>query len=171
VSTWNDMHTDAASEPTLSGEPVPGEELGIRVVSADEMEPASVITDIPDADAPRPDVEPADELPPDVEPADELTPDVELADASASQTRADDDRRWQEILGRFVDDPRGCVQAATELVEDELSTFAALMSRRRESMDNSTSGESDAKTEQMRQAVMTYRDISRQLAASTRVVS
>ncbi len=161
MSTWNDMHTDAANEPTLSGEPVPGEELGIRVVSEDEMEPAGVITDIPDADAPTPDVEPADEL----------TPDVEPADASVSQTRADDDRRWQEILGRFVDDPRGCVQAATDLVEDDLSTFAALVSRRRESMHDASPGETDAKTEQMRQAVMTYRDISRQLAASTRVVS
>lgn len=36
--------------PTPFGESAPDEELGIRVVSADEMEPANVIADIPGAD-------------------------------------------------------------------------------------------------------------------------
>jgi hypothetical protein len=111
------------------------------------MEPASVITDIPDTDAAAREVEPAD--------------------ASASETSPVDDRRWHEILVSFLDDPRGCVQAATDLIEDDLSAFAAFLSRRRESLLN----DDGARIEQMRQVVVTYRDISRQLAAGTRAVS
>jgi hypothetical protein len=44
---------------------MPDEELGIRVVSADEMEPASVIADMPEADEPASD---ADEPAPGIEP-------------------------------------------------------------------------------------------------------
>lgn len=45
------MHADPDSQPTPSEESPPDEELGIQVVSADEMEPASVIADIPDTEA------------------------------------------------------------------------------------------------------------------------
>lgn len=46
------MHADPDSQPTPSEESAPDEEIGIRVVSADEMEPASVITDTPDTEVP-----------------------------------------------------------------------------------------------------------------------
>lgn len=125
---------------------LPEDELGIRVVSAAEMEPASVITDIPDTDAASRQVEPAD---------------------ASAKTSPVDDRRWHEILVSFLDDPRGSVQAATDLIEDDLSAFAAFLSRRRESLLD----DDGARIEQMRQVVVTYRDISRQLAAGARAVS
>jgi hypothetical protein len=50
------MHADPDSQPTPSEESAPDEELGIRVVSADEMEPASVIADIPDTEVPDSDI-------------------------------------------------------------------------------------------------------------------
>jgi len=139
----------AAAHKLHSGEESPNDELGIRVVSAEQMEPASVIADIPDGGA--------------------EARDVESADSGANEGWPQDERRWHETVVGFVDDPRGCAQAATKLIEDDLSEFAAFLSRQRESMLNSGSRENDIDTEQMRQIVFTYRDISRHLAASAQV--
>ena len=139
-----------AAEHTLhSGEESPNDELGIRVVSAEQMEPASVIADIPDGGA--------------------QARDVESDDAEANEGWPGDDRRWHEAVVGFVDDPRGCAQAAARLIVDELSEFAAFLGRQQETVLNSGAGENDVDTEQMRQIVFTYRDISRHLAASAQV--
>lgn len=92
---------------------------------------------------------------------------MEPASVIADIPDAGGDRHWKEILAGFVDDPDGCLRAATELLEEEMSAFVALLGQRRESMLNATSSQDDAKTEQMRRSVLTYRDLSRQLAAST----
>ena len=139
----------AAEHELHSGEESPNDELGIRVVSAEQMEPASTIADIPDSGA--------------------AALEVKSADAGAADGWPGDERRWRETLVSFVDDPRGCVQAATELIEDDVSRFAGFLRKQRESLLNSGASENDVDTEQMRQIVYTYRDISRHLAASAQV--
>lgn len=139
----------AAEQSLHPGEEPSDNEPDIRVVSADEMEPASVIADIPDSSA--------------------EAKDGKFADTQAPEAWPRNEGRWREIVVGFVDDPHGSVQAAAELVEDDVSIFATFLSQRREDTLNAGSQEDGAKTEQMRQLVVTYRDISRQLAASAQV--
>ena len=112
------------------------EDPGTRVGSADEMESAGVITGIPGEDA---------------------------AASGASSTH---DQRWHDVLANFVDDPRGSVLAATELVVDDVSAFVAVLDQRKKSMLNAPPEDHAAATEDLRQAAATYRDISKQLTAS-----
>jgi hypothetical protein len=106
----------------------------------DEMEPASVIAEIPGDDA---------------------------AVSGASSAH---DQRWHDVLANFVDDPRGAVLAAIELVVNDASAFVAVLDQRRKSMLNAPPGDRTAATEDLRQAAATYRDISKQLTASTELL-
>jgi hypothetical protein len=76
------------------------------------------------------------------------------------------DQRWHDVLANFIDDPRGSVLAATELVVDDVSAFVAVLDQRKKSMLNASPEDDAATTEDLRQAAATYRDISKQLTAS-----
>ncbi len=76
-----------------------------------------------------------------------------------------DDQRWHDVLANFVDDPRGAVLAATELVVNDVSAFVAVLDQRRKSMLNAPPEDHAANTEDLLQAAATYRDISKQLTA------
>ncbi len=155
-------------------------EAGFRAVDDEEMEPAQVITDVPNPqDAPEvhkvtdlpaaPDAQVADApdaYEPPAAPETHEAPSVSVASDASSAPSASDERRWQEILAGFVDDPRASVQAAIELAEDDVSAFLAQLSERREAMRSTPAGGEDARTEGMRKTVIAYRDFSRQLAAS-----
>ncbi len=80
------------------------------------------------------------------------------------------DQRWHDVLANFVDDPRGSVLAATELVVNDVSAFVAVLDQRRKSMLNAPPEDHAANTEDLRQAAATYRDISKQLTASTQAL-
>ena len=88
-------------------------------------------------------------------------------DAAASGASSAHDQRWHDVLANFVDDPRGSVLAATELVVNDVSAFVAVLDQRRKSMLNAPPEDHAANTEDLRQAAATYRDISKQLTAST----
>lgn len=113
------------------------EDPSIQVVPADEMEPASAIAEIPGDDA---------------------------AESGESATH---EKRWHDVLANFVDDPRGSVLAATELVVDDVSGFVAVLDQRKKSMLNAPPEDRAAATEDFRQALAAYRDISKLLTAST----
>ena len=141
MSTEHHTHGDQRLEPNETGEQV--EDRGIQVVSADEMEPASVIAEPPGDDA---------------------------AASSASSTH---EERWHDVLANFVDDPRGSVLAATDLVVNDVSTFVAVLDQRRKSMLNAPAEGHGGTTEDLqdlRQAAATYRDISKQLTASIQLL-
>lgn len=108
----------------------------IQVVSADEMTQASNIAEIP-----------GDE-------------------AAASGESAAHEQRWHDVLANFIDDPRGSVLAATELVVDDVSAFVAVLDQRKKSMLNAPADDHAASTEDLRRAAAAYRDISKQLTAS-----
>ena len=134
MSTDHHGHDDQRLKPKVTGGQV--EDPGIQVVPAGEMEPASVIADIPGDDD---------------------------ADSGASSAH---DQRWQDVLANFIDDPRGSVLAATELVVDDVSAFVAVLDQRKKSMLNASPEDDAAATEDLRQAAGTYRDISKQLNTS-----
>jgi hypothetical protein len=138
MSTEHHKHHDQRLKPNESGERV--EDKGIGVVSADETEPASAITEVPDDDA------------------------------AASDASSAHDQRWHEVLASFIDDPQGSVLAATELVVDDVSAFVAVLDQRKKSMLNAPPEDRAATTEDLRQAAATYRDISKLLTASTQAL-
>lgn len=116
------------------------EDPGIQVASADETEAATGIAEIPGDDA-------------------------AVSGASAAH-----DQRWHDVLANFVDDPRASVLAATELVVNDVSAFVAVLDQRRKSILNVPPEDHAATTEDLRQVAATYRDISKQLTASTQAL-
>lgn len=114
---------------------------GIQVTSPHEIKAASAIAEIPGDD-------------------------TAVSDASSAH-----DQRWQDVLANFVDDPRGSVLAATELVVNEVSAFVAVLDQHRKSMLNAPPEDRAASTEDLRQVAATYRDISKQLIASTQALT
>lgn len=92
------------------------------------------------------------------------------ADAAASGASSAHDQRWHDVLANFVDDPRGAVLAATELVVDDVSAFVAVLDQRKKSMLNASPEDHAVATEDLRQAAATYRDISKLLTASTQAL-
>jgi hypothetical protein len=139
MSTEHHRHDDERLEPNETGDQA--EDRRIQVVSADEMEPASVIAEIP-ADG-----------------------------AAASAASSAHNQRWHDVLANFVDDPRGSVLAATELVINDVSAFVAVLDQRRERMLNAPPGDHTTTTEDLRQVAATYRDISKQLTASIQTLT
>ncbi|HXS65348.1 MAG TPA: hypothetical protein VN767_21035 [Streptosporangiaceae bacterium] len=98
--------------------------------------------------------------------------------APAAQTDTDTER-WRDILVGFIDDPRGSVAEAAELVEADVSALIALLSRRlsrrREAIAQTwqldASSDPGAVTENLRLALRDYREFSRQIAASRKALS
>jgi len=87
-------------------------------------------------------------------------------DAAVSAASSAHDQRWHDVLANFVDDPRGSVLAATELVVNDVSAFVAVLDQRRNSMLNAPPDDHAATTEDLRRVAATYRDISKQITAS-----
>jgi hypothetical protein len=95
--------------------------------------------------------------------------------ASAGPGLDTDSERWHDIVAGFIDDPRGSVAQAADLVEADVTALIALLSRRRDALNETwqtgTPGDSDTATEGLRLAVRDYRDFSRQIAASLKALS
>lgn len=89
------------------------------------------------------------------------------ADSGASSAH---EQRWHDVLAHFIDDPRGSVLAATELVVEDVSAFVAVLEQRKKSMLNVPPEDRAATTEDLRQTAATYRDISKLLTASTQAL-
>jgi hypothetical protein len=66
------------------------------------------------------------------------------------------DTRWKELKGEFVDDPRGAVRGANELVGEVLDELEELFRRQRSDLEQSLDSEQTT-TEDLRQALIRYR--------------
>lgn len=66
------------------------------------------------------------------------------------------DTRWKELKGEFVDDPRGAVRGANELVGEVLDELEELFRRQRSDFEQSLDNEQTT-TEDLRQALIRYR--------------
>jgi hypothetical protein len=64
--------------------------------------------------------------------------------------------RWKELKGEFVDDPRGAVQGANELVGEALDELEELFRRQRTDLEQGLDSEQTT-TEDLRQALIRHR--------------
>jgi len=65
-------------------------------------------------------------------------------------------REWSDILAMFVDDPRGSVAEASELVDEAIDAFITAARGQQASLAASWQAQ-DADTEQLRMALRDYR--------------
>jgi hypothetical protein len=65
--------------------------------------------------------------------------------------------RWDEIQGRFVDDPRGAVREADELVSTVIGELESSFHSRRDSLEAGWQEGDDTSTESLRLALQAYR--------------
>ena len=72
------------------------------------------------------------------------------------------DTRWKELKGEFVDDPRGAVRGANELVGEVLDELEELFRRQRSDFEQSLDSEQTT-TEDLRQALIRHRSFFHRL--------
>ena len=112
-------------------------------------------------------------------PADSTAGDGERSPDMAAEAQANDDRqadsgirqrtpligaeraesynsRWKELKGEFVDDPRGAVQGANELIGEALDELEEAFRRRRSDLEQGLDSEQTT-TEDLRQALIRHR--------------
>jgi gas vesicle protein len=111
------------------------------------------------------DVDPLDESIIDVLPIDEsVTREVPIgANVGSLAALLDPDvsehlrKRWIEIQGRFVDDPRSAVQQADALVSEVVDKITQVFAGEHASLDSQWKKSSDVSTEDLRKALQHYR--------------
>lgn len=74
------------------------------------------------------------------------------------------DDRWHAALVGFVDDPRGSVEAARALIDEDIATHVALLARRKDAMHAAWRASEHADTEALRVTLVKYRDLRTRLA-------
>jgi hypothetical protein len=65
--------------------------------------------------------------------------------------------QWQEIQGRFVDDPRSAVEEGDSLVATLMQRLAETFADERANLEKQWDGEGDVSTEDLRVALQRYR--------------
>ena len=73
--------------------------------------------------------------------------------------------RWNEIQGRFVDEPRSAVQQADTLVAEVIDNITAMFANERGSLEAQWKQGDDVSTEDLRQALQHYRSFFNRLVA------
>ncbi|MET9539349.1 hypothetical protein ABZY16_17850, partial [Streptomyces sp. NPDC006553] len=75
-------------------------------------------------------------------------------------------RRWHEVQGRFVDDPRQAVHAADVLVGDVMRDLADTFALHRHALEGQWSQGLEADTESLRRALCQYRALFHRLLST-----
>jgi hypothetical protein len=133
----------------VSPEPAPAAETAAR--SADTAADADVAA--PAAEAPEPEPPSAKH---------ELSTDEELfAGDDLAELRA----RWAGVQAAFVDDPKDCVQKADVLVSDLVEQLTTGFAQARSHLEEQWSRGEEASTEDLRLALMHYREFFERLLA------
>jgi hypothetical protein len=73
--------------------------------------------------------------------------------------------RWDDVQAGFVDDPKDCVQKADSLVADVVQQLTAGFSDARSRLEEQWARGEEASTEDLRQALMRYRQFFERLLA------
>jgi hypothetical protein len=66
-------------------------------------------------------------------------------------------KRWNEIQGTFVDEPRSAVQQADALVSDVIEKITQVVSNQHSSLESQWKQGTDISTEDLRKALQSYR--------------
>jgi hypothetical protein len=88
-----------------------------------------------------------------VPPKQEIHHEALFAAADAENFR----RRWQDIQGSFVDEPRRSVEQADQLVASVIKRLADVFAKERGGLEQSWTSGQDVSTEDLRQALRRYR--------------
>ncbi|MFF9340672.1 hypothetical protein ACF1CG_13125 [Streptomyces sp. NPDC014773] len=89
-----------------------------------------------------------------------------IPDLLGTEEEAEFLRRWHEVQGRFVDDPRQAVHAADVLVGDVMRNLADTFARHRNSLESQWSQGLEADTESLRRALCQYRALFHRLLST-----
>ncbi|MEV6353183.1 hypothetical protein [Streptomyces hydrogenans] len=89
-----------------------------------------------------------------------------IPDLLGAEAEAEFRRRWHEVQGRFVDDPRQALHAADVLVGDVMRNLADTFARHRNSLDSQWSQGREADTESLRRALCQYRALFHRLLST-----
>ena len=92
----------------------------------------------------------------------ESEPSTTLLDPDVSVHLRD---RWNEIQGKFVDDPRSAVQQADLLVSDVAENIARMFASERSSLESQWNQGMDVSTEDLRKTLQHYRSFFNRLVA------
>ena len=84
----------------------------------------------------------------------------------ATEDRRSFDQRWTEVQTRFVDNPRDAVASADHLVAEVMQTLAGRFADHKAALEEQWSGGGEVETEQLRQAMRSYRTFFRRLLAA-----
>jgi hypothetical protein len=184
---YNAAGYNAAESTTTERDPILVPHDDVVMIDDDEEDPAlddSAEPVDPELDSPATQVVTADESASPVNLASPvssmsqpLAADNGTTTASTASTDlgSNNDARWHDIVAGFIDDPRGSVAEAADLVEADVSAFIAMLSKRRDGMgggwQSEGSADSGTATEDLRIALRSYRDFSRQIAESTKALS
>jgi hypothetical protein len=109
------------------------------------------------AQAPVAPTEPADVTPE----RESSTEEMLFADADLTEMRG----RWSAVQAAFVDDPKDCVQKADVLVSDLVEQLTSSFARARSSLEEQWARGEQASTEDLRLALMHYREFFERLLA------
>ncbi|PKW11483.1 hypothetical protein SAMN05428944_1297 [Streptomyces sp. 1222.5] len=74
--------------------------------------------------------------------------------------------RWQEIQGRFVDDPREAVHEADTLVADVMQTLASTFAQHKQDLESQWGQGEKVDTEELRGALRRYRSFFNRLLST-----
>ena len=143
--------TDSADEPTTSVSEAPRRE--------DETTPAPAV----ETTAAEPEPDPVGETH-EAEPSATHEPSADetlFAGDDLAELRA----RWAGVQAAFVDDPKDCVQKADVLVSDLVEQLTTGFTQARSRLEEQWSRGEDASTEDLRLALMHYREFFERLLA------
>ena len=71
--------------------------------------------------------------------------------------------RWNEIQGKFVDDPRSAVEQADALVSEAVGKISQMFAAAHSSLESQWKQSKDVSTEDLRQALQRYRSFFNRL--------
>ena len=153
-------------QPTMIGSP---DEPPITVSEAPRGEEAPPVED--EATAVTPEPAPAAEPTPTNAETAEVEPSSANHESSADEILfAGDDlaelrARWAGVQAAFVDDPKDCVQKADALVTDLVEQLTSGFAQARSRLEEQWSRGAEASTEDLRLALMHYREFFERLLA------
>jgi hypothetical protein len=84
----------------------------------------------------------------------------------SDEQSADFDRRWRDIQTSFVDEPRGAVEGADELVAELMQQLATGFAKTREQLERQWGQGDDVSTEDLRLALTRYRSFFHRLLST-----
>jgi hypothetical protein len=104
-----------------------------------------------------------------VEPGNYSAPVSAVAESPAPLLNREDSEqlrtRWNEIQGKFVDEPRDAVQQADELVAEVVQKIIKMFASEHSSLDSQWNQGMDVSTEDLRKALQHYRAFFNRLVA------